>query len=342
MTEMGDGVAGSLQARSGAERIGLTTKPTMRGTQMDAVPTATGIGPVESATRPRVTVGLPVYNGADFLREALDCVLAQTFTDFELVISDNASTDETAAICQEYAARDKRIRYLRQPRNIGISPNHNVLVQHARGEYFKWFAHDDLIGATMLERCVRYLDEHPDTALCHVDIGYIDEHADLTGTYTYTAATDDPSAPERFRSLLRTDGGDDMYGVIRTSVVRAILPWGSHHHEGRVGVAEMALHGRFHQVPELLFFRRDHPGRGDRAPSIREHCTRLDPRRAHTPTVVLVLEYLLRFFQVVHRSPLGRRDKVACYRHLVSWMVTHGLPPRHRRTELAVVDAGLA
>jgi glycosyltransferase involved in cell wall biosynthesis len=291
---------------------------------------------------PRLTVGLPVYNGEPYLRAALDCVLAQTYTDFELVISDNASTDATAAICQEYAARDPRIRYVRQPRNIGISPNHNALVDLARGEYFKWFAHDDLIEPTMLERCVEYLDDHPEAALCHVGIGFIDEHGNRFGTYTYTAETEDPSPSRRFKSLLHTDGGDDMYGVIRTSVVRAILPWGSHHHEGRPGVAEMALHGTFHQVPEVLFLRRDHPDRGDRAPSIKEHCVRLDPRRRHTPTAVLVAEYLVRYFRVVHRSPISRRERAACYGHLVSWIATHGLPPRHRRTELVLADAGAA
>lgn len=287
---------------------------------------------------PRLTIGLPVYNGENYLREALDAVLGQTFTDFELVISDNASTDSTEAICREYAARDPRVRYLRQPRNLGISPNHNALVDEAHAEYFKWVAHDDLIEPTMLEKCVAFLDAHPEAVLCHVDMGYIDGNGDRLGTYSYTAHTASPSPSERFRSLLHTDGGDDMYGVIRTAVLRQILPWGSHHHEGRTAVAELALHGPFHQVPELLFFRRDHPGRGDRVPSIREHCTQLDPRRARTPTVVLVGEYLLRYVRVVRRSPIPWREKLACYRHLVAWISRHGLPSRVRRTDLLVVD----
>src|SRR5919112_5909956 len=103
--------------------------------------------------RPRVTIGLPVYNGERFLEQALDGLLAQTFTDFELIISDNASTDRTPEICQAYAARDSRIRYVRQPENIGAGPNHNILVPMARGEYFKWASHDDLYDPDLVAKC---------------------------------------------------------------------------------------------------------------------------------------------------------------------------------------------
>ena len=82
---------------------------------------------------PRLSVGLPVYNGADYLAESLDALLGQTFEDFELIISDNASTDGTADICQQYAKQDSRIRYFRQPRNIGLAPNHNFTVDQAQG-----------------------------------------------------------------------------------------------------------------------------------------------------------------------------------------------------------------
>ena len=104
---------------------------------------------------PRLSIGLPVYNGEDFLAESLDSLLGQTYEDFELIISDNASTDGTADICRRYAKQDSRIRYIRQPRNLGCAPNHNVLVQYARGELFKWVSHDDLYGRELIERCDR-------------------------------------------------------------------------------------------------------------------------------------------------------------------------------------------
>jgi glycosyltransferase involved in cell wall biosynthesis len=86
------------------------------------------------STAPRLTVGLPVYNGENYLAQSLEALLGQTYTDFELLISDNTSTDDTASICAQYQAADPRIRYIRQPRNIGCAPNHNFVVGEARGE----------------------------------------------------------------------------------------------------------------------------------------------------------------------------------------------------------------
>ena len=101
--------------------------------------------------KPRVSIGLPVYNAERFLEQALDGILAQTYIDFELVICDNASTDGTQAICQRYAALDPRIKYHRNPQNIGVSRNFNRAFELSCGEYFKWCCHDDIPAPTFLE-----------------------------------------------------------------------------------------------------------------------------------------------------------------------------------------------
>jgi glycosyltransferase involved in cell wall biosynthesis len=106
---------------------------------------------------PRLSVGLPVYNGQNYLADSLDAILSQSYSDFELVISDNASTDATEEICRDYARRDDRIRYIRQPKNLGMAPNHDVVMRESRGEYFKWASHDDLYGTDLLARCVEAL-----------------------------------------------------------------------------------------------------------------------------------------------------------------------------------------
>jgi glycosyltransferase involved in cell wall biosynthesis len=116
---------------------------------------------------PRVSIGLPVYNGEDYLAEALEALLGQSYEDFELIISDNASTDGTPEICRRYEKQDSRICYVHQPRNIGLAPNHNFVVGLARGDLFRWAAHDDLYGRDLLKRCVDALDEHPQFALAH-------------------------------------------------------------------------------------------------------------------------------------------------------------------------------
>lgn len=271
---------------------------------------------------PRVTVGLPVYNGENFLEESLEALLAQTFDDFELIISDNASTDATPRICQAYAKHDARIRYVRQPRNLGGAPNQNLLTDLARGELFKLAAHDDLYGPELLERCVDALDAHPEAVLCHVGMAYIDASGDIIADYDYTMATGSRSPAERFRSLLFTDGGDDEYGVIRTSVLREVTPEGSFYNPGRPFVAELALHGPFEQVPEVLYFRRDHPGRGDRSPTVKALCTRLDPRREGHSTARLLAEYVGAYFRAVHRAPLSTRERLDCYFAVGQWLAS--------------------
>jgi len=231
---------------------------------------------------PRLTIGLPVYNGEKYLAESLDALLGQTYTDFELIIADNASTDGTADICQRYAQQDSRVRYLRQPQNVGLAPNHNVVVEQARGELFKWAASDDLYARELIERCVDALDEHPDVVLAHSWSARIDGSGAVTHVYKYPLNTSSAQAPERFRSLLFGSGGDDDYGVIRTKVLRRTAMKESYHHADRTIIAELALHGRFYQVPDWLFFRRDHPDRAERAnPTVRSRCANMDPRRAN-------------------------------------------------------------
>jgi len=269
---------------------------------------------------PRLSVGLPVYNGENYLAKALDALLSQTYTDFELIISDNASTDGTPEICRKYAAADSRIRYLRQEVNIGAGPNHNVVVQYARGEYFKWAAHDDLYGADLLRRCVEALDEMPDIVLAHAYMGTAGEHGEVIGTYDYTLATDSPYAPERFRSLLLTEGGDDFYGVIRTSELRRIAPHASYHNAGRKLVMELSLHGPFHQVPEVLYFRREHPGRIENSGSVPSVCAKLEPRRGTQSTARLYAEFLAGLVRAIYRAPLSVADRLTCYRHLTQWL----------------------
>ncbi|MEW1910361.1 glycosyltransferase family 2 protein [Kitasatospora sp. NPDC085895] len=295
--------------------------------------------------RPRLSIGLPVYNGEEYLAESLDAVLGQTYEDFELIVSDNASTDGTEEICRTYAARDSRIRYLRLHRNIGATPNHNLVFARSRGELFKWASHDDLYGRDLLLRCVEALDERPEVILAHTDQAVIDGAGQVTVPYEYGLATASPHAPERFRSMLFEPGGDDFYGVLRADVLRRVRPMDSYHHADRTFVAEIALHGPFHQVPELLYFRRDHPTRAERAnPSKRSRCVNLDPRRAGPlhPTPRLLAEYVWGFVSAVRRAPLSSADRRACYRHLAAWLSSRTRPGAGERVEdRAPVDPAL-
>jgi glycosyltransferase involved in cell wall biosynthesis len=124
---------------------------------------------------PLVSIGLPVYNGERYLADALDSLVAQDYKEFELIISDNASTDATSAICRQYAGRDKRIKLQRNAMNIGAARNFTEVFRKSRGTYFMWAAHDDLWHPTYVRRCVEVLDERPDVVLCGSNITFIDE-----------------------------------------------------------------------------------------------------------------------------------------------------------------------
>ena len=286
---------------------------------------------------PRLTVGLPVYNGANYLAQSLDALLGQSYPDFELIISDNASTDDTAEICRDYTARDPRVSYFRQPRNVGLAPNHNFVADKARGELFKWASNDDLYGRDLLKLCVAALDEYPQVVLVHSLTAMIDGSGQITRALRYPLATAAERAPERFRSLLFDSGGDDDGGVMRTEVLRRTAMKESYHHADRTIIAELALHGPFYQVPDWLYFRRDHPERAERAcPTIRSRCANMDPRRAsrlRNPVAKLYAEYIWGYVAAIRHAPLTGAERRECYQALVQWAAS-----RARRAEDGVPE----
>jgi glycosyltransferase involved in cell wall biosynthesis len=280
------------------------------------------------STAPRLTIGLPVYNGEEFVAESLEALLGQSFTNFELIISDNASTDSTGDICRRYEKLDSRVRYFRQPQNIGIAPNVNFIVGQARGELYKEASHDDLYSFDLLESCVAALDEDPQVVLAHSWTAKVDDSGTVTAAYEYPLATATPRAPERFRSMLFDSGGDDDYGVMRMDVRRRIALMGSHHHADRTITAEIALHGPFYQVPRWLYFRREHPGQNGQAP-MRRRCANMDPRRANRwrhPAARLYGEYVWAYVSAIRRAPLSAADRRECLRYLAQWLASHKRP----------------
>jgi glycosyltransferase involved in cell wall biosynthesis len=283
---------------------------------------------------PRLSVGLPVYNGADFLQQALDSLLGQTFGDFELIISDNASTDGTTDICREWARADRRVRYIRQPRNIGATGNHNAVAAEATGELFKWAAHDDRYAPDLLQSCVTALDHRPDVVAAHAWTATIGDDGEIRERIRYTLSTASPEPAERFRSMLFDVGGDDAYAVVRADVMRRVLPYGSYYRADRTIVAALALHGPFYQVPDWLFFRRDHPDRATRTTTVRSWCATMDPQRADRwrhPMPRLLAEYLGGYLTALRTAPLTAAERRACYAQLGRWVLSRSWPHRLRK-----------
>ena len=227
----------------------------------------------------KVAIGLPVYNGEAYLTAAVESILAQTFTDFDLYISDNASTDRTEEICRQFAARDSRVVYVRQPRNIGAIPNFNAVAQMSRSPYFKWAAHDDTIAPAYLERCVAVLDADPTIVVAAPGTSLIDEAG---ATLRYSAEQNGfidnagncwPNMPEkngdlvspdpvrRFEAVIHhTNLCVEIFGLIRRSALDPCLPQGSYLGSDKVIIAQLALSGPFWLGSEILFHRRCHSG----------------------------------------------------------------------------------
>ncbi len=128
----------------------------------------------DQAPIPSVSIGMPVYNGERYIREALDSALRQTFTDFELIISDNHSSDATEEICLAYQAREPRIKYIKQAKNYGGHWNMAYVARIASGRFFTWLAHDDILEPQFLEQTVKYLSENPQAVLATGDFSLID------------------------------------------------------------------------------------------------------------------------------------------------------------------------
>jgi len=208
---------------------------------------------------PRLSIGLPVYNGEKFVREAIESLLAQSFEDFELIICDNASTDTTEEICRAYAALDLRIRYYRNETNIGCAPNFNRVFELSSGEYFKWAASDDLHAEDFLARCIEILDQDPTVILCHSQTYLIDEESNFFRRYNISLKTDSPKPQERFHELLAKHLSYQCYGVIRASALKIVPPMGSYGLADGIFLLRLGLIGKFYEISDRLFFARIHP-----------------------------------------------------------------------------------
>jgi len=272
---------------------------------------------------PRVSIGLPVYNGENFLEQALDSLLAQTFGDFELIISDNGSTDRTQQICRNYAARDNRIRYFRNETNRGASWNFNNVFSLARGEYFKWAAHDDVCAPEFLEVCVSVLDREPEVVLCYGWTQMVDlEGRELENMYpTPKISNMDSSRPyQRFHGAIFPDHWCfEVFGLIRRAVLRQTALIANYAGSDRVLLADLTLQGRFHEVPARLFFNRNHPSRSIQKHSVYTVAVWYDPKTKIRVTFPY-WRYLWEYGRAVAHSELDGQERVRCYAQLFLWM----------------------
>jgi glycosyltransferase involved in cell wall biosynthesis len=258
-------------------------------------------------TQPRVSIGLPVFNGERYLAETLDSILSQSFSDFELIISDNASTDNTEETCREYRTMDRRIVYNRSKKNLGASWNYNRVFELSRGQYFKWAAHDDKCAPDFLRRCVQELDERPEIVLCYPKTTLIDENGSFVAMDEDNLCLDSTDMLTRFTTCLRPMKlcHNVVFGLMRRSTLAKTRLIGTYVAADRCLLAELSLYGGFREIPEYLFYRRMRPGNIGNAP---EDMGFYDPARMDKlvlPEWRVIWEHL----NSIRRAPLKLKQK---------------------------------
>ena len=272
---------------------------------------------------PRVSVGVPVHNGQKYLGACLESLLKQDFEDFELIVSDNGSTDGTEEIARSYAARDPRIRYLREPENRGGAWNFNRLPRLARGQYFRWNSHDDLCEPAHLRRCVEALDAAgPSVILALTGTAFIDAHGAVTHRSAENLDTRGMSPHARYAHVARTVRYlNPLFGLFR----RAALPptlLRSYANSDYLLLGELALLGEFVELPGPLFQRRMHPGMSRRANTTQEEVavwfdTTRSGHRFYFPELSMIRDH----FGAVRRAPIGTLEKLQCAWVIPRWWV---------------------
>lgn len=223
---------------------------------------------------PRVSIALPVHNGMRYLPRTLKLILAQTFTDFELLIFDNASTDGTTEFCR--AVTDPRVRYVRRAENVGAVANFNRAFEGASAPYFIWAAHDDEWAPTYLQRCVEALDADSDAVVACSSVRYIDEDGREAGPFRDNFDTRGLGRLDRVRRIFSGTTYNWVYGLIRSDALRKTgmirHVWGG----DTMLVLELALLGPFVKVDKPLFSYRVF-----RRKTVKDVQVTCDPRAVH-------------------------------------------------------------
>jgi len=277
-----------------------------------------------SSNSPCVSIGLPVFNGGKYLAETLESILRQTFSDFMLIISDNASTDNTEEICCKYATQDFRIHYSRNTSNIGAAKNFNKVFELSSSKYFKWAAHDDLYAPEYLERCVEVLDNRSSVVVCHTKSIYINEDGEEYRDWDDLLDFRSLEAHKRFHDYisLPIPRWNAIFGLIRVSVLKKTPLIGSYVLSDQVLLGELTLHGEIYRVPASLFFRRDHlslPSVKSKVRSTRIYAIWFDPKNKNKYIIPKYLRAFFEYLRAIKRVEISYYQKMRCYLYLIKW-----------------------
>jgi glycosyltransferase involved in cell wall biosynthesis len=271
---------------------------------------------------PLISVGMPVYNGERFIVETLESLLLQSFKDFEVVVCDNASSDNTESICRSYEKRDERIRYYRNPRNLGAAKNYKKTFELSRGKYFRWANCDDLFEPASLERCLRVLEGESSVVLTYPKTKIIDQNGKFVAMYDDNSHLVSESPSQRFRKL--STGGlkyiNIIYGLMRSETLRKTKLMRGFAGGDLPLVQELSLYGKFWEIPEVLFLRRFHGGSFTALSDLKAIQEFFDPKTMGRREFGN-WRHLIANCDSVQRAPIRIREKVQIYEFLLRSMI---------------------
>jgi glycosyltransferase involved in cell wall biosynthesis len=275
-----------------------------------------------TARTPSVSVCLPVYNGETYVGEAIGSICEQTFEDIEVIISDNASTDGTQALCREAATHDSRVRYFRGDTNRGLAWNWNRAFELATGRYVVWIGHDDLMAPDYIRQCVEGIQQDTDTLLCFTNANYIDGEGSVMQRVDppNPGAAETPS--ERFHCILYDGNCNPIFGLMNTQFLKQTRLHAGYADSDRVLLAEMGFRGRFCKIPDYLFSRRMHSFQTTAIMDRWERTLIFDPSKAGKVVCPLWREFF-DFVVAIHQAPLCHKERFRAYKYLYWWSLIH-------------------
>jgi glycosyltransferase involved in cell wall biosynthesis len=279
-----------------------------------------------------------VYNGERFIEKAIRSILAQTFDDFELLISDNASTDRTQQICLQLAAKDHRIRYFRNDANMGAGWNTRRVYSLATGKYYKQAAHDDFCEPRYFEQAIDVLETDPKVVLAYGKTRVVDQDGHFLEDYECETRIESEDPLARFSDLLLIGHRCyPIFGVIRMDTLCRIPMQGIFPHSDRIHLVELSLQGRFRELPERLFVSTKHLGQSvwtiparslqrgfrlTRKPGTLPDIGWWDPSRKRSLSFP-EWNAFRQYAAVIRRSPLTNEQKAQAFGILMRWCIKY-------------------
>jgi glycosyltransferase involved in cell wall biosynthesis len=271
--------------------------------------------------KPRVSIGMPLYNREKYVGAAIDAHLKQTYEDFELIITDNASTDRSPEICRAYAAADPRVKYHRNSRNLGATGNYRRCFELSTGEYFRWTPSDDLVSPNLLQRAVEVLDTDPSIMVAYGRTILVDALGTRLSDFDERLHLMDDRPSQRWKGVQRNlRMGNLHYGLTRAAKLHRTGLLRNYSGGDFPLIAEMSLYGKFYEISDAFFYRRIHEGASSALTTLKDVMNFFDPCKPQDFFARTWVHLAANWWSVT-RSPINLPEKVRIYGYMARQVV---------------------